>query len=56
MWKQSFSLKTIDYHVFLMYCGVIDLEWFLFFVASADSSFQNALENTLYRKALAQFV
>lgn len=32
---------------FFMYYGIIDLEWFLFIVASADSSIQNSIENTL---------
>lgn len=54
--EAKFFFNTVNYHVFLMFYGAIDLELFLFFVASANSSFQNAIENTLYRMALAQFV
>lgn len=54
--EAKFFINTINYHVFLMYYRAIDLEWFLFFVALAHSSFQSAIENILYRVALAQFV
>lgn len=38
-----------------MYYWVIDLEW-VFFVAPMHSSFQSAIENALYRIALAHIV